>query len=71
MKEVGYEWDNINKKLKKIDSPVLSNSSNTGKDEPTKWSEEDEKNLQGIIDLLPGLTIRHNWLKSLKDRIEG
>lgn len=34
-----------------------------------EWGEEDELQMQGIIDLLPGLTIRHNWLKSLKDRV--
>lgn len=32
------------------------------------WSEEDELQMQRIIDLLPGLTIRHNWLRSLKYR---
>ena len=36
----------------------------------SSWSEEDELQMQGIIDLLPGLTIRHNWLKSLKDRVQ-
>ena len=35
-----------------------------------EWSEEDELQMQGIIDLLPGLTIRHNWLKSLKGRVQ-
>lgn len=35
-----------------------------------EWSEEDELQMQAIIDLLPGLTIRHNWLKSLKGRVQ-
>ena len=36
----------------------------------TEWSEEDEKQLNDIIELLPNLTNRHNWLKSLKDRVQ-
>ena len=34
------------------------------------WSEEDEKQLNDIIELLPDLSNRHNWLKSLKDRVQ-
>ena len=52
MKEAGYEWDIENKKIKNIDSPVLSNSSNTEKDEPTKWSEEDELHIRELESLV-------------------
>lgn len=58
MKEAGYEWDAERKELKNIDQKPA-------------WSEEDEKQLNDIIRLLPGLDIRHNWLKSLKQRIGG
>lgn len=34
------------------------------------WSEEDEKQLNDIIELLPGLLNRHDWLKSLKIRVQ-
>jgi len=37
---------------------------------PTTWSEDDENHLNSLIELLPNLTIRHNWLKSLKDRLQ-
>lgn len=75
MADAGWGFDFEKKKLKKIDSPVLSNSSNTEKDEPTKWSEEDEKMVDKI---LTPLAIRYpldiyqpmyNWLKSLRQRI--
>lgn len=36
-----------------------------------EWSEEDEIQMQGIIDLLPGLSNRHNWLQSLKERVQS
>lgn len=42
-----------------------------GEKKPAEWSEEDEFHMQGIIDLLPGLTIRHNWLKDLKNRVQS
>ena len=36
-----------------------------------EWSEEDEKRLNDVIELLPDLSNRHNWLKSLKERIQS
>ena len=35
----------------------------------TEWSEEDEKQLNDIISLLPDLTIRHAWLLDIKRRL--
>ena len=57
MKEAGYEWDAEKKELKMIEQKPA-------------WSEEDEKQLNDIIELLPDLSNRHNWLKSLKDRVQ-
>ena len=68
MKENGYEWEAEKKELKKI--------------EHSAWSEEDEKNLQGIIDEIqanksdaPSYDINVydrylNWLKSIKDKVQ-
>ena len=75
MANAGWTFDFEKKELKKIDSPVLSNSSNTGKDEPIKWSEEDKKVLEDIeeavINYWGGDTqdIILDWLKSLKGRV--
>lgn len=73
MHEAGYEWDAEKKELKIIDwikhikyepnSPSII-------EENTEWSKDDEEHLNSLIELLPGLTIRHKWLKSLKDRIQ-
>ena len=69
MKEAGYEWDAEKKELKKIGQ------------KPT-WSEEDERNLQGIIDEIEAnknqapdydlVTYDRflSWLKSLKDKVQ-
>jgi len=57
MKEAGYEWLEETKELKKIEQKPA-------------WTEGDEKQLNDIIELLPNLTNRHNWLKSLKDRVQ-
>ena len=93
MKEAGYTFDFENKKLKKIeDEPenykqqVVSEMTDLVEDyikqKPT-WSEEDEKNWQGVIDEIkanrssaPDYDIRVydkfiNWLKSLKQRLGG
>ena len=56
MYEVGYVWNDDKKELKKIEYT-------------STWSEDDEKQLNDIIELLPDLSNRHNWLKSLKDRV--
>ena len=68
MKEAGYEWDSEKKELTKI----VDKSS---------WSEEDERNLKGIIDEIeanknsaPDYDLATydrflSWLKSLKQRI--
>lgn len=40
-------------------------------EQKSTWSEEDEKMLNHIIGLLEGLPNLHNWLKSLKDRIQS
>ena len=69
MKESGYEWDAEKKELKLLITNGGDFESETCKQNPA-WGEEDELQMQGIIDLLPGLTIRHNWLKSLKDRVQ-
>ena len=66
MKEAGYEWDDENKELKRVE-------------QKSGWSEEDEKILKRIDSLLYSqCTIHgseyesiHNWLKSLKDRLKG
>lgn len=88
MKEAGYVWDNEKKKLLKylIDESkseidyCFTKMMNGEKVSPT-WSEEDEKNLQGITDEIqanknsaPSYDIpvydRYlSWLKSLKQRI--
>ena len=77
--------DNVSEKEKKgivawlekqpKDSPVLTNSSNTGKVEQKPWSEEDKENLDRIITIIHCYTgtveeeIKlTNWLKSLKAR---
>lgn len=73
IKEAGYEWDSKKKELKIIDwSKHIKYEKNSPSiiEENTMWGEEDEDHLNSLIDLLPGLTIRHNWLKSLKDRIQ-
>lgn len=72
MKEAGYEWDAEKKKLKKIEQNPA-------------WSEEDEKILDGTIELIekanhPNImhsngkpldfTANINFLKSLKDRVQ-
>lgn len=57
MKEAGYEWLEETKELKKIEQKPA-------------WTEGDEKQLNDIIELLPNLTNRHNWLKSLKGRVQ-
>jgi hypothetical protein len=36
-----------------------------------EWSEGDEKQLNDIIDLLPGLTIRHAWLLDIRQRLKS
>lgn len=38
---------------------------------PAEWSEEDEKQLNDIISLLPDLTIRHAWLLDIKRRLKS
>ena len=66
MHEAGYEWNAEKKELKKIEQ------------KPVEWSEEDERNLQGIIDEIEA-TKNHapsydlatydrylSWLKSLR-----
>jgi len=68
MKEAGYEWDAEKKELKKIE-------------QKTVWSEEDEKNWQGVIDEIkanksnaPDCDVKTydrflSWLESLKQRL--
>lgn len=56
IREAGYEWTD-KKELSRIEQKASS------------WSEDDEKQLKDIIELLPNLTNRHTWLKSLKGRI--
>lgn len=76
MKEAGYEWDDENKELKKIEQIL-----------PT-WSEEDEKILDSIIDFVMPIgecpdyptdeekeyyyegDRKVDWLKSLKERLK-
>ena len=71
MKEAGYEWDDENKELKKIEQKLA-------------WSEEDEKMLNHTIDTvelhlnrlgsdLKGRSLikkEINWLKSIKERVQ-
>ena len=83
MKETGYEWDIEKKELKKIEQlktqfKSLEDGARTQSNQ--EWSEDDERNLQGIIDEIE--TNKHNapdydfatydrflsWLKSLKPR---
>lgn len=71
MKEVGYEWNDENKELKKIEP------------KSDVWTEQDKKILEGIIDEievnkneapsydLPTYDKYLNWLKSLKNKIKN
>ena len=91
MKEAGYEWNAEKKEIKKVeDEPknykqqVMSEMTDLVKDyikQKPSWSEEDEKNLQGIIDEIeankneaPSYDLSTydkylNWLKSLRNKI--
>lgn len=93
MKEAGYEWNAEKKEIKKVeDEPknykqqVMSEMTDLVKDyikQKPSWSEEDEKNLQGIIDEIeankneaPSYDLSTydkylNWLKSLKNKIKN
>jgi hypothetical protein len=91
MKEAGYEWDAEKKELKKIEddsknckqqimSEITSLVTDYIKQKPA-WSEEDERNLKGIIDEIeankasaPSYDIETydrflSWLKSLKNKV--
>ena len=95
MKEAGYEWNAEKKELKKIDEDgveykkhIMSELVNLATDyvkqksEPA-WSEEDEKNWQGIIDEIqanknsaPCYDLETydrylNWIESIKQRLGG
>ena len=89
MKEAGYEWNAEKKELKK-NRPMLSDFFNAeyerGKADALKcvaWSEEDEKNWQGVIDEIeankseaPDYDLETydrflSWLKSVKQRLGG
>ena len=84
MKEAGYEWDNEKKELKSLvtNGGDFCESENC-EQKPAKWSEEDERNLKGIIDEIeanknnaPDYDIKTydrflSWLKFLKQRIGG
>ena len=67
MHEKGYEWDTEKKELEKIEQ------------KPSEWSEEDEKMINNIINMIgfdsnrnviEGNQIYVNWLQSLKDRVQ-
>ena len=64
MKEAGYEWDDENKELKKIEQKLA-------------WSEEDETVLDNLIYVLGNDRIGNyryeyvDWLKSLKERMKN
>ena len=62
IKEAGYEFDFEKNELKKINSPVLSNSSNIGKNVPAEWSREDEQNLNVALGYIDDEYLRR-WLK--------
>ena len=81
-----HRWtiQDAKKELKKIEqgnSPVLSNSSNNGKN---AWSEEDEEHIESILKRLDGMCKKGatftetrfavnqdmDWLKSLRDRVQ-
>ena len=95
MKEAGYVWDAEKKESKKIDEDgieykkhIMSELVNLATDyvkqksEPA-WSEEDEKNWQGVIDEIganksdaPDYDVKTydrflSWLKSIKQRLVG
>ena len=78
MKEAGYEWDADKKELKKIEQKPEENKGNIGGISPN-WSEEDEVKINRIVACLENLNVADNdillkdvdWLKSLKQRIEG
>lgn len=58
MKEAGYEWDDENKELKKIEQIL-----------PT-WSVEDEKTFNTVIEKGDLKLSEIDWLKSLKERVQ-
>lgn len=80
MREEGFEWDVEKKELRKI--LKLSNSAKVGMDEESKWTDEDEHTLQGVIDEIqanknqaPDYDLETydrflSWLNSLKQRME-
>jgi hypothetical protein len=81
MKEEGYVWDKVNKKLtKKIGDVerIQYDSLNCQKNIVLKWSEEDNKILVKIITALMGannvecadFNVMYNWLISIKERME-
>ena len=80
----GLSYDSIITWLEKQGSTILSNSSNIGKDEQKPdWSEEDERNWQGVIDEIqanknsaPCYDLETydrylNWIESIKQRLGG
>lgn len=81
MKEEGYVWDKVNKKLtKKIGDVerIQYDSLNCQKNIVLKWSEEDNKILVKIITALMDannvecvdFNVMYNWLISIKERME-
>lgn len=79
--------DNIEPKFHEgewiVNPPVLSSSSNIGKNIPAEWSEEDERERKRVVGLLEGWlsTFKEtcyaedckcgiNWLKSLKEKVQ-
>ena len=81
MKEAGYEWDAVNKELKKISQRMISAEAKEAMyDKPAcVWSEEDECYMSeciGAIATKDGWSFEEKrktkkWLKSLKQRIGG
>lgn len=85
MKEAGYEWDADKKELKIIDWSKHIKYEPNGPSiigENTEWSEEDKRNLKGIVDEIeenkntaPDYDLATydrflSWLKSIKERVQ-